>query len=214
MREFYRHELDDLLARVINFAEIVAQAVDLAGEALLHSDPAAAQQTLSMGDDLRRHQAEVDEHALQLIVRQQPVATDLRTVIAAMRMAADLERMGALTIHIAEIAQGNFPEATVPTVLSEPTSGLAKATAQLVHRVIHTVESRDVVAALDADPQDDEIDRLQATLYSTLLAGDHNLGLRNAMDVALIGRYYERIADHAVSVARCLAFRAGEVTLD
>lgn len=214
MREFYRKELHELLDRAASFAKTVHTAVDLASTALLHGDADAARRVAAITGELQRWQGELDDRAIELMVRQQPVATDLRTIVAVMRIASDLRRMGVLAGHIAEISQTCLPHHAIPEVIRPVVADLASATSRLAERAVQIIETRDVEAALQMETQDDEIDLLQGALYDELL--DHNSGLdkATAFAMALIGRYYERISDHAVSVARCLAFRAGEVTLD
>jgi phosphate transport system protein len=214
MRETFHGELAELIHRVVEFARLIETALESAGTAMLQADPAAAERVLSYAEPCDRLHAELDERAIDLIARQQPVATDLRTIVAVLRMNADLERMGALTRHIAELAKARHPAPVVTDGPRAITENLAAATYRLVGRAIAIIAADDTESALLLEAEDDQIDRLQNELYRELIERTPAIDTARVLDVALIGRYYERIADHAVSLGRCVAYRAGKVALD
>jgi len=214
MREVYQAELRCLIDRVAVLARLVETALGRAGSAVLDADLGHARVVVEALEPLERLHAEIDESAVDLIARQQPVARDLRTIVAALRMNADLERMGVLTRHLAEMVRARHPHGVVPSGLREQVHRMSQVAGRLTAEACAVIEVGDVDAAREMAAEDDEMDRLRDEVYERLLASADGFEPGQAMDAALIARYYERLADHAVSVGRCMAFRAGRVGLD
>jgi len=166
-------------------------------EQLDANDPAKA-------NALRR---EIDEHVLRVLATQQPVAGDLRTLVAGLRMDRDLERMGDLARHVAEIAADDFPRDAVPIALHGIVHSMNRVALHLAEQVKEAIAFRHKESAAELDREDDEMDTLQIALYKELLASAPPM--QTALDLALLGRYYERYADHAVSIADSVGFEAG-----
>ncbi|GMA87597.1 hypothetical protein GCM10025868_28470 [Angustibacter aerolatus] len=137
---------------------------------------------------------------------QQPVATDLRIVITSMRMSADLERMGDLARHVAKVARRRYPESAVPAALRSTLLEMGQVAERIVSKAGSVIASKDVDAAVRLEQDDDEMDRLHRRLFQALLGGQWDHGMEAAVDITLVGRYYERFADHAVSVARRVVY--------
>jgi phosphate transport system protein len=137
---------------------------------------------------------------------QQPVAGDLRVLVSALRMVTELERMGDLSVHVAKIARLRVPELAVPPEVRPTISRMGEVAEDMVRRVSSVIIERDVDAAVELARDDEEMDRLRRASFAQLLGGDFTHGVESAVDVALLGRYYERIADHAVSVADRVVF--------
>jgi len=158
-------------------------------------------------DDEVDHERElIEERAFELLARQQPVAGDLRMLVAALRMVADLERMGDLSVHVAKVARLRYPGRAIPDVLVPTIRRMASVAEQMVGAAAQIVADRDIDAARELETKDDEMDQLRRSLFRTLLSDDWNSGVEAAVDIALLGRYYERIADHAVSMARRVVY--------
>jgi phosphate transport system protein len=121
-------------------------------------------------------------------------------------MVADLERMGDLSVHIAKVARLRYPTKAVPAVLEPVIGEMAKTADEMIAAAAEIVETRDVHAAQELEQSDDEMDRLRQSMFRTLLSDDWSEGVEPAVDMALLGRYYERIGDHAVSMARRIVF--------
>jgi len=136
------------------------------------------------------------------MARQQPVASDLRLVITSLHMAADLERMGDLALHIAKVARMRYPEIAVPAELRDVISQMGAVALSLVDKVAQVIEGRDVALAQAIEAEDDSMDALHRKAFTILLSPNWTHGTEAAIDMTLIGRYYERYADHAVAVAR------------
>jgi phosphate transport system protein len=116
----------------------------------------------------------------------------------------DLERMGDLARHVAKIARLRYPEPAIPADLHESIAEMARIGEELARKVGEIIDGRDVETARTLEDEDDAVDRLHRALFGSLLGADYPV--ETAIDVTLIGRYYERFADHAVSVARRLIF--------
>jgi phosphate transport system protein len=140
------------------------------------------------------------------MARQQPVAIDLRTLVTSLRMSADLERMGDLAHHVAKQARMRYPNSAVPTELVPIITAMGSVADKLVDKLSSVMEHRDTVRALEIESDDDEMDKLHRDLIVVLLSKDWNYGVETAIDMTLLGRYYERFADHAVSIARRVYF--------
>ncbi len=206
MREAFNDQLQAMFDDLSAIAEEVRVAVHEASEALLTSDASRAEAVISADRDIDRAAVKVEDTALLLLSTQQPVAGDLRTVVAALRMVSELERMGDLSVHVAKIARLRVPEIAVPPEVRPTMLRMAKVAEEMVSRVVLIIGRRDVEAAGELALMDDEMDNLRVSTFSQLLLREWAHGVEPAVDIALLGRYYERIADHAVSVADRVVF--------
>jgi phosphate transport system protein len=207
MREAFHDQLDALFTDLAFIAAQVQRAVHDASKALLTSDAEVAEAVISADKEIDRAAEKVEDSAFMLLSLQQPVAGDLRMVVAALRMVSELERMGDLSVHVAKIARLRVPEVAVPAEARPTMLRMATVAEEMVKRVVRIIGERDVEAAEELELMDDEMDQLRVTTFSQLLADDEwRHGIEAAVDIALLGRYYERIADHAVSVARRVVF--------
>lgn len=161
---------------------------------------------IAADDTIDATQHDLDARVLDLIARQQPVAGDLRTLVTSLRMSADLERMGDLARHIAKIARLRHPHPAVPEDLRESIAAMGRLGADLARKVGQVIEERDIDLARTLDADDDAVDQLHRALFTALLGDQHPHTIEAAIDVTLIGRYYERFADHAVSIATRLIY--------
>lgn len=148
----------------------------------------------------------LEDRAFAMIARQQPVATDLRALITTLHLVADLERMGDLALHVAKIARLRFPEAAVPAEARDVIAQMGDVARSVVLKVADVVEGRDVQLAQAIEAVDDSMDALRRKLFTLVLSPRWAHGTKAAIDMTLLGRYYERYADHAVSVARRTIF--------
>jgi phosphate transport system protein len=206
MRDVYHEELDSIGRTLVEMAGLVGSALRRATRALLEADLALAEAVIRGDDALDAMQRELDVRVLDLIACQQPVAGDLRTLVASLRMSADLERMGDLAGHIAKVARRRYPLPAIPYELRGSFEEMGRIGVGLAGEAASIIEGRDVDAARELDREDDAMDRLHRDLFAALLSGEHPCSVETAIDVTLVGRYYERFADHAVSVAGRLVF--------
>jgi phosphate transport system protein len=206
MRDIYHDELDDIGKTLVAMTQLVGTAMERATDALLDGNLSGAERVISddpQVDDLRE---DLEERSFQMIARQQPVATDLRVLITTVHVAADLERMGDLARHVAKVARMRYPEIAVPPELRDVISQMGGVAHSLVEKVAEVIEGRDVELAHAIEVEDDSMDALHRKLFTLLLSPHWTHGNEAAVDMTLIGRYYERYADHAVSVAQRIVF--------
>jgi phosphate transport system protein len=206
MREAFHEQLDSVFEDLAAIARRVEDAVRFATEALLTGDAEIAERVISADIEVDRARERVEDKAFSLLSLQQPVAGDLRTIIAALRMVTELERMGDLSVHVAKIARLRVPNVAVPAEVQPTVKRMAVVAEDMVSRVREVITERDVAAAIELGRDDEEMDQLRRTSFTELLSDDWSHGVEAAVDVALLGRYYERIADHAVSVANRVVF--------
>jgi phosphate transport system protein len=206
MREAFHEQLDSVFEDLAAIARRVEDAVRFATEALLTGDAEIAERVISADIQVDRARERVEDKAFSLLSLQQPVAGDLRTIIAALRMVTELERMGDLSVHVAKIARLRVPNVAVPAEVQPTVKRMAVVAEDMVSRVREIITERDVAAAIELGRDDEEMDQLRRTSFTELLSDDWSHGVEAAVDVALLGRYYERIADHAVSVANRVVF--------
>jgi len=213
MREEYRAELADVTQTLVDMAEAVQAAMRRATAALISADQTEAEEVVrdDAETDARYHQ--VEDKVYDLLARQAPVASDLRLVVTALHIAADLERMGDLSCHVAKTALRRIPAVAVPEELRPVIADMAAAADRIAGKVIQILQSADAQRAAELERDDDEIDELQRQLFGLLLGTAWRHGVEPAIDGALLGRWYERFADHAVNAGRhVLYFVTGEAT--
>jgi phosphate transport system protein len=206
MREHYREELEDVNACLVEMANSVGSAMSTATTALLDADVALADRVIAGDEHIDGVRESIEQRCFALLARQQPVATDLRTVTAAMRIVADLERMGDLAVHVAKVARMRFPEPAVPQEVRPLFLEAGHIAESLVSKTATVIAKLDVEAAAQLEAEDDLMDQVHRQLFLELLSDTWPHGMEQAIDVTLLGRYYERFADHAVSVARRVVY--------
>ena len=206
MRDIYHDELDDIGQSLVRMTEMVRAAMECATNALLDGNLAGAERVISNDPQIDALRGDLEERSFQLIARQQPVATDLRVLMTSVHLIADLERMGDLALHIAKIARMRFPEIAVPVELRDVISQMGDVALSLVDKVAEVIKGRDIALAQAIEIEDDSMDALHRKLFTLLLSDNWTHGIEAAIDMTLLGRYYERYADHAVAVARRVVF--------
>lgn len=206
MRDAYHEDLDAVSATLVSMAAMVDNAIVRASKALLESDRALAEEVIAADAAIDSVQHDLDSRTVDLMARQAPVASDLRALVTSLRMSADLERMGDLAAHIAKAARMRFPGCAVPVELQMTILEMGRVASSLVNKSALVIRDRDIEGALQVERDDDQMDLLHRQLFTTLLDPSWPHGVETAIDVTLIGRYYERFADHAVSVARRLYY--------
>ncbi|MGZ4495635.1 MAG: phosphate signaling complex protein PhoU [Nocardioides sp.] len=206
MRDAYHEELQALTDQLVEMTRLVGSAISRASTSLLDADLTLAESVIAADDAVDALRDELDRRAFDLLARQQPVASDLRTIVTSLRMSADLERMGDLARHVARVARRRYPESAVPAPLRSTVVEMSQMAVRLVAKAGSVVASQDVPAALELERDDDEMDRLHRALFTALLDPSSPYSVEAAVDVTSIGRYYERFADHAVSVARRVVY--------
>lgn len=200
MRDAFHEDLDKISDQLVDMTKLVGTALERATAALLKGDRTIAESVIAADDDIDALRREVDDLAVDLLARQQPVATDLRMVVTAMHMSSDIERMGDLARHIAKVARMSAPNVAVPENLRPIIADMARVGEKLVQATGDAIGSKDVYAAVEIGRIDDEMDELHKKVFTTLLS-DWEYGMEAGVNATLLSRYYERYGDHAVAVA-------------
>lgn len=210
MRDAFHDDLDKITDQLVEMTRLAGSAVGRATTALLDADVHLAESVIEADDDLDQIRAELDALSIDLLARQQPVATDLRIVVTSMRMSSDLERMGDLARHIAKVARLRYPQTAVPAPLSAHILQMGQIAERIVAKAGAVIASKDTGTALSLEKDDDAMDELHRQLFEAILRdtgdGTSEFPRETLVDLTLLGRYYERFADHAVSVAQRVVY--------
>jgi phosphate transport system protein len=206
IRSIFQNELDGISQSLVKLTEMAMISMSKATLAVLNSDLKLAEEVIA--DDLKidELQHEIDDRIIDIIARQQPVASDLRALVTALRMGSDLERMGDLAEHVAKLARRRHPECAVPAELIATVTAMGEAAEKITKKTSTVISTRDIELALQVDKDDDVMDRLHRELIAILIEPVWEHGIEVAIDLTLLGRYYERFADHAVSVSQRVYF--------
>jgi phosphate transport system protein len=206
MRDTYHEQLAGMADELIEMSRLAGSAVSKATSALLDADLAAAESVIAGDEALNALYKGIDESAVQLLARQQPVASDLRAILTGLRMSNDLERVGDYAVHVAKVAKRRHPSSVVPVALRPTMLEMGQAAARIVVKAGTVIATRDLTLAAQLLADDDTIDDLHASLLQTLLDRENDFGVEVTIDLALVGRYYERLADHATSISHAVTY--------
>jgi phosphate transport system protein len=206
MRTAYHDQLDAIIDDLIRLTGMVQEATSQASVSLLQADEAVAQRVIAGDRAIDMLRDDIESRAFELLALQQPVAGDLRMLVAAVRMVADLERMGDLAVHVAKVAQLRVPDVAVPPDLLPIMRRMSDVAIHMIGSVADVIANRDVDAARSVERDDEEMDELRRRQFRMMLGDSWSYGVEPAIDNALLGRYFERIADHAVSLARRVVY--------
>lgn len=206
MREAFEGQLDHVNGRLVGMTRKAGEQIRVATQALLDADLDSAETVVSSDDDVDRDRREIDEMVLDVMARQGPVAGDLRIVTSALRTTADLERMGALAVHIAKVARMRYPDHAVPEELRPTFAHMGRTAEEMVDKAGAVLRTHDLASADELENDDNEMDQLHRSLFVALLDDAWDRGVEAAVDIALLGRYYERFADHAVEISTNVRF--------
>lgn len=222
IRRNFHEQLAELRHDVVRLGALAGEAVAAGTEALLDGDLAAADAVIVADmalDDLTRA---IEEQSYRLLALQQPMASDLRTIVTVLRSIHEIERVGDLMVNIAKTTRRLYPGELPPRIRGLVHSMGIQAGLQL-RVAVDAFAGEDAARALALPDMDDVIDELQKDLFRAIFAisGTDDSTLHRAVQIALVGRYYERIADHAVNIGQRVAFMvtgrfhdADEVPLD
>ena len=206
MRATYHRHIEDILSDLVHMTQKVAIAVRLSTTALLEAQIHLAEQVIGDDAELDRMYTDIEERVFTLLARQAPVAGELRTLVASLRIVTDLERMGDLAAHVAKIARMRYPEVAVPDRLRPSFVAMGDIAETMVIIAGETLNTRSVERATELGARDEEMDDLRLSLFRVLLGEAWEYDVEAAIDAALLGRYYERIADHAASMGRLIIY--------
>ena len=206
MRDAFHDDLDAISVSLVEMSQLANTAMVRATKAILEADLAIAEEVISEDERIDNLHHDLDARTLTLLARQQPVAGDLRTIVTSIRMSSDIERMGDLAHHIAKLARMRYPACAIPPELVFIIQEMGEVAQRIMTKTTGIITSRDTLAAVELEKDDDAMDKLHRKLFEILLDDNWTHGIETAIDMTLVGRYYERYADHAVSVARRVYF--------
>jgi phosphate transport system protein len=208
MRTAFHEQLSALCSRLSEMCGLAADAMERATHALLEADLSVAEQVIADQEHIAAMSRRAEENALKLLALQQPVASDLRMIVGSIHIGADVERMGALAVHVAGIARLRHPDCALPDEVRGSFAEMGARAVQLARTAQEVLLSRDPHKAGRLRDQDDAVDAEHRHLFTLLIDRKWQDGVCSAVDVALLGRFYERFADHAVEIGRRVVFEA------
>jgi phosphate transport system protein len=208
MREVFQQELREVQDRLVEISGLVATSIENATSAFNESNVALAETVIEDDDKIDALALELDELAIQILARQQPVARDLRIVVSALRVSASLERMGDMAEHIAQLARYRFPEKVVPKSLRPTFVEMGRLDVEIARKLTELLKTGDLAIAEYIRNEDDKVDELHVSVFDKVLGEKWKGEAADTVDATLASRYHERFADHAVSIAKKVQYLA------
>lgn len=208
MRTAYHEQLDALNNQLAEMCRMAGIAMERATQSLLQADLVLAEQVIGDHEKIVATSARAEEAAFVLLALQAPVAGDLRSIISSIQIVADVERMGALALHVAKIARRRHPQHALPEEVNGYFAEMGRVAVDLADSARDVMLSRDPDEARRIREDDDAMDDLHRHLFSVMMDREWPHGVAAAVDVTLLGRFYERFADHAVEISRRVIFQA------
>lgn len=206
MREVFHQSLEDLQSRLVEIADLVTVSIDKATRAFATSDVALAEEVIADDAKIDALAVNLDEQAIEILARQQPVARDLRIVVTALRVSASLERMGDMSEHIAQLARLRFPERAIPKGLKGTFVKMGELDVEISRTLSDLLRTGDLRFADTIRNADDDVDELHASVFEKVLSDNWKGEATATVDATLASRYHERFADHAVAVAKKMVY--------
>lgn len=206
MREYFDNELENLNNQLIEMGSLVEQAINNTVEMILNGRSDGIEKARKNEERINAAEKNIQTHCLKLILHQAPVAQDLRSISAALKMITDLERIGDQAIDIAEMSQYIGDKANIYSMTH--IAEMATQASEMVTMAIDAFVKTDIELAKKVSKNDDIIDDLFNTVKNDtvdIILQDKELGMQ-AIDVVMIAKYLERIGDHAVNIAEWVAF--------
>ena len=207
MRTAYHEQLDALTEQLGEMCGLAGVAMERATQALLQADLVLAEQVITDHEQMTAMSARAEESAFVLLALQAPVAGDLRAIVSSIQIVADIDRMGALALHVAKIARRRHPQHALPEEVNGYFAEMGRVAVELGNSAQEVLVTRDPEKAARIRDEDDAMDDLHRHLFTVLMDREWRHGVAAAVDVTLLGRFYERFADHAVEVARRVIFQ-------
>lgn len=208
MRTVFHSKLDEFSDQLVRFCETNTRLLDRASVALLEGDELAANEVIDGAAELEELREVSEQHAFELLLLESPVAGDLRQVVSGIYIVEHFTRMAALAGHIARVARRRHPRRVVPEPVVPLIRELAKRDTEMARRLTGLLADHDAEKARTLDSEDDIVDDLHASLMRQISDADWPHGSVAAVDLALLARYYERFADHTVSIANRVVYLA------
>ncbi|WP_449277675.1 phosphate signaling complex protein PhoU [Leucobacter sp. GX24907] len=213
MREVFQQELREVQDRLVQIAELVHTAIVDATTSFRTSDVALAESVIDSADEVEALATTLDELTIDILARQQPVASDLRLMVSALRMSASLERMGDLAQHIAQLARYRYPESAIPAGLRKTFSRMGEIDCEMAETLVTLLRDPQPRTVVELRDLDDGLDELHAKVFEKVLSDKLADNPTGVVDGTLASRYHERFGDHAVDIAKQVQyFLSGELS--
>jgi phosphate transport system protein len=206
IRSVFQDELDGVSQTLLDLANMVSESMGKATDSILNVDLKVAEEVIKADERIDTVQHDLDARIIDIIARQQPVASDLRALVTALRMSADLERMGDLAHHVAKVTRLRHPNSAIPNETMAIISTMGRVAQAMATKTGVVIATRDTDLSREVERDDDQMDDLHRKLISTIIAMKWDKGVEGAIDLTLLGRYFERYADHAVSISKRVYF--------
>ncbi|NEG69580.1 phosphate signaling complex protein PhoU [Bifidobacterium choloepi] len=206
MRVIFNEEMQAVADDLDHMARNVRDAIHGAGQALTRQDLDAAQTVIDGDAETDALANSVIDQCVVLLSRQNPVATDLRVVVASLRLAATFERMGDLARHIAETARRTYPESPLPPEAIDMFQQMQDFLDVTADRLVTMLADRDTNVAEQIIADDDKLDELHRRTFALAQSPEWSGTNQQLIDVVLLGRFMERLGDHAVSASRRVVY--------
>src|SRR3982074_1087823 len=207
MRTAYHEQLDALTTQLGEMCGLAGVVMESDTQALLQADLVLAEQVITDHEQIAAMSAKAEESACVLLALQAPVAGDLRAIVSSIQIVADVDRMGALALHVAKIARRRHPQHALPEEVNGYFAEMGRVAVELGNSAQEVLVTRDPEKAARISEEDDAMDDLHRHLFRVLMDREWEHGGAAGCDVTLLGRFYERFADHAVEVARRVIFQ-------
>lgn len=208
MREVFQQSLREVQDRLVEISELVTVSIEKATQSFGNSDVAIAEEVIANDNRIDQLAIELDELAIDILARQQPVARDLRIVVSALRISASLERMGDMAEHIAQLSRYRFPDKAVPKGLRSTFAEMGRLDVSIARKLTELLRTQDTRIADEIRNDDDDVDELHASVFEKVLGETWKGEPVATVDATLASRYHERFADHAVSIAKKVQYLA------
>jgi phosphate transport system protein len=208
MREVFQQELREVQDRLVEISDLVADSIENATQAFNESNVALAETVIADDDKIDTAALELDELAINILARQQPVARDLRIVVSALRISASLERMGDMAEHIAQLARYRYPDKVIAKGLRSTFKDLGALDVKIAGMLVELLTTQDLTIAEQIRDEDDKVDALHLSVFDKVLGETWKGAAVDTVDATLASRYHERFADHAVSIAKKVQYLA------
>lgn len=206
MREVFQSQLKEVQDRLVEIAADATRIMEQASKAFVTSDVTLADQALASADAIQEKALSLDESVIKILARQSPVSRDLRILVSALRISASLERMGALSGHIAQIARFRYPGSAIPASLLATFEELGKLDIELGKKVVKLLQNTSVDLAKQIQAEDARVDELHRHVFDVVLGDDWKENAMFTVDVTLASRYHERFADHVVDISAKVSY--------
>lgn len=204
-RHHFEESLDELRAGIVELGSLVHANATRAAEALLENRLDLAREVVAADEEIDARYSRLEFRVFEIMARQQPVAGDLRFLVSATRILYEIERSGDLAVNVAKglVRRDGY---TLPPGIHALCARLSRAAIALFGRGLEAFAASDATAAVVIDKADDEVDEVVGELYSAIARNSEHMGFDLAIELSRVGRYMERIADHAVNIAEHVAF--------